>query len=191
MNRLLSYAIVALIAIAVGVFGTYKYFDNQIIESTVKYDTVIVKVKDTVPFKLIEQAEIKVQPVKLTVPNNAISTTIITDSIQIETSKYEGVERFSNGTIGWTVYADKLWATEFTLETEKEVITKTVTNTLAPKSAFFAGGGFNFNQGLSASEVGIMYNHKQKWQLGVVAQHDLTGLLPQNTSLGVRAYFKL
>jgi len=192
MNRILSYVVVALIALAVGAFASSKYFDNREPEVVIEYDTIVETVVDSVGFTVYDTIASPPEKVTIYIPVETPTGEVI-DSTEVETQKYTGVEELENGTIRWTAYADKLFATEFELETEKETIVKTVTVTLPPKSALFAGGGLNYNQGISSAEVGLMYNRRQKWQAGIVVNHDLTGLLPKGaqTSIGVRAYIKL
>lgn len=193
MKRIGTYVVVALIALAVGVYATSRHYENREPEVVIQHDTVPKIEVDSVPFKVYDTIKSPPEVVYLDVPDTNPMGESTGDTIQVETKKYTGVENLSNGTIYWTAYADNLFGTEFKLETEKEYITTTITKTLPPSPAFFAGGGFNYNGGLSVVEVGIMYNHKQKWQAGVVVNHDLTGLLPSNarTSVGLRAYFKL
>ncbi len=165
-----------------------------------KTDTIIKEVIDSTRIKFLEEelakANVTAQPVIINVPDG--TTIKPTDSIAIETTKYVGKEVLDNGTIDYEIYADSLRATRFKLTTEDKVITNTVTNTitkvLPPKSKLFITGGFdgkNFSP--QAVSLGLMYNIKQKWGIGVEARQDFSGLLPPNdrTTLGVKVYIGL
>lgn len=193
MKGLLKYVVIALIAAAIGAFATSKWLDNRKPKVVIEYDTVIERKIDSVPFKVYDTIKSPPEIVYFDIPDTNPMGESTGDTTRVETKKYTGTETLSNGTINWTVYADKLFATEFTLETQERIITKTITETLPPASALFLGGGLDYNNGLGAAEVGLMYNRRQKWQAGIVINHDLTGLLPQEyrTSIGVRAYIKL
>lgn len=197
MKRIGTYVVVALIAMALGAFATSKWFSPEP-EVTVEYDTIRVPQVDSTKVKFLQEELAKAKATKekvtIKVPVPVIQRdTVYTDSSTVVTTKYTGREELNNGIINFEIYADSLHAYNFMLETEKEYITETITKFMPPRNVLMVGGGLNYNGGLNSAEAGLMYNIKQKWQIGVVVNHDLTGLLPseQRTSFGLRAYFKL
>lgn len=198
MNNLGKYVMVALAALVVGAFLSSKWFDKREPEVKVERDTIIVRTQDSTKVKYLEEelkkAKASKEKVTIRVPVTIVEKdTVYTDSSTVVTTKYTGTEKLNNGVIKYEIYADSLHAYNFTLETEKEYIKETITKTLPPKSALFIGGGVNYNSGIQSAEIGLMYNRRQKYQVGVVVSQDLSGLLPNNqrTSVGLRAYIKL
>lgn len=195
MKKFGIYAVVALIIFVLGAISGSQWFAPDP-EIKVERDTVTITKVDSVPFKLIDPVKTKPQPVTISVPKNVISTTIAMDTVEVRTNKYQGKEELSNGTIDWTIYADKLYATEFKLKTEDKVITETITKTLPSRSRLFVMGGIDMDwttklpQGV---ELGLMYNRRQKWGIGVAIRHDVSGMLPPNmsTTAGLRLYVGL
>lgn len=196
MNRIGTYVVIALIAFALGAFASSKFWPGSEPGVTVKYDTIVRTRVDSVPFNLLDSAKVKIQPVTIVVPNNVISTTVLVDSVEVRTNKYEGTEELSNGTIDWTVYADKLYATEFKLTTKDTTIIKHVTETLPARSRLYFMGGLDMDwvtKAPAGAELGLMYNRRQKWGVGVSIRQDLSGLLPSNlaTTAGFKIYVGL
>lgn len=191
------YVVTALVGILLGLF-LYSKFDKTpepkvVIETVVKTDTIVQVKRDTIPFTPVDIDKPEVEEV--TIPVQEPDGT----EIEVKTQKYTGEKIFpeSGARLKYEIYADSLRATSFKLEYNQETITNTVTTTiretLPPKSALFVGGGADFGEGLQRVEIGILYNRRQKWQAGIVVNHDLTGNLPQNmrTTVGGRVYFKL
>lgn len=188
-----TYVIIALIALAVGAFTSSRIFDNREPEIKVEVDTIRIPQVDSTRIKFLEEelASLRADTAKVVIKvpvieENPVGEPEIVDSVEVATTKYTGTQELTNGTIGYEIYADSLHAFNFTLETEKEIINTTITKTLPPKSALFVGGGVNFD---GSGELGLMYNRRQKWQVGVVVNQDFA--LGRGTSLGVRAYIKL
>lgn len=198
MQRIGTYILVALIALAIGAFASSKWFTTkpEVVIKT-EYDTIIEEKVDSTKIKYLEELlaekSLKVETVTVKIPVPV--TEEESDSTFVTTKRYKGVANLDNGTIKYEIYADSLHGVKFTLATQDTVIntTKTITKLLPSKSALFIGGGVDYNGSISSVEAGLMYNRKQKWQAGIVVNHDLTGLLPSQarTSVGVRAYFKL
>jgi hypothetical protein len=198
MKGIGKYVVVALIVLVVGAFLSSKFFDNREPEIKIERDTISVPEIDSTRVKFLEEelkkAKAKKEKVTIKVPVPVVQhDTVYTDSSTVVTTKYTGSEVLNNGTINYEIYADSLHAYNFTLETENQIIKETITKTLPPKSALFLGGGVNINDGIQSAEIGLMYNRRQKWQVGVVVNQDLSGLLSsgKQTSVGVRAYIKL
>ncbi|WZE63609.1 hypothetical protein PANI_CDS0090 [Maribacter phage Panino] len=200
MKTIYKYGIVALIALALGAIVTSKWFapkPETIIETVTKTDTIVKIVIDSTGFSPIDSTTTE-SPVAIDVPD--VSTSEPTDSIKVDTKKYSGTKVLKNGTIGYDIYADSLYALDFTLETKDTTVVKetvtTVTKTLPPRSNLFISGGVessinNFSP--QAASIGLMYNRKQKWGVGVEIRQDFSGLLPpeNNTTLGLRVYIGL
>lgn len=197
MKRLGTYVIIALIALAVGAIASSKLFkpEPEIVTVT-KTDTIInTQIKES-PIKFVDRWH-KAEPIIINVPDG--TTIEPTDSISVATTKYVGKEVLDNGTIDYEIYADSLRATKFTLTTNDTVINTvtTITKTLPSKSRLFITGGVEgalFNKGLpQAASLGLMYNRRQKWGVGVEVRQDFTGLLPPEkaTTVGVRVYIGL
>lgn len=188
------YGIAALAGILLGLFLYYQFDSDPQpevrIETVVKTDTIVKTVVDSIPFTPISEDNVKVED---SIP------IIEKDGTIIKTKKYTGKKIFedSGAELEYEIYADSLHGTAFNLKVKEKIVTNTVTTTiektLPPKSALFVGGGADFGQGLQSVEVGIMYNRRQKWQAGIVVNHDLTGVLPPNmrTTVGGRVYIKL
>lgn len=192
MKKFGTYAVIALIIFVLGAISGSQWFAPDP-EIKVERDTVTITKVDSVPFKLIDTVTVKSKPVVINIP--VVSTdTVYVDSVK--TTKYTGSDTLSNGTIDWTIYADKLYATEFKLKTEDKVITETITKTLPSRSRLFVMGGIDMDwttklpQGV---ELGLMYNRRQKWGIGVAIRHDVSGILPPNmaTTAGLRLYVGL
>lgn len=186
-----------LIAIAVGAILTAAVTCSQNEEPSVtvvtETDTIIKTVIKESPIKYVDRF-IKSKPITITVPDG--TTLEPTDSVTVNTTKYVGTEDLDNGTIEYEIYADSLYATKFRLTTKETIVnnTTTITKVLPPKSRLFISGGYDgVNFQPQAANVGLMYNIKQKWGIGVEARHDFSGLLPpQNrTTLGVKIYIGL
>lgn len=163
----------------------------------VEVDTVYITKIDSTGIRPVQPKVIaNAKPVKITIPN--LNTTIATDSIEVNTTKYVGKEVLDNGTIDYEIYADNLVATNFKLTTEESVITKTITNTvvLPARSKLYGVLGTDLNivtKLPQTAEAGLMYIRRNKWGVGITARHDFSGLVPpQNaTTIGVKVLIGL
>jgi hypothetical protein len=198
MKTLGKYVVVALIAFAIGAFATSKWLDSREVDLVVDYDTVYIDKIDSTGFTPVEQSKVNVAPVVMTLPEGFTTPTgeVLTDSIPVETNKYTGTQVLENGTIDYEIYADRLLAYDFKLTTEDKVVTRTITKTLPSKSRLYFGGGLDFDwvtKRPQGGELGLMYNRRQKWQVGVAVRQDFSGLLPSNmsTTFGVKFYIGL
>lgn len=199
MKSIGKYLLIILIAFAVGFIASNKYYDDSLISQTVvtKRDTIVKVIVDSVPFKVIDTVRVKGETVVINVPSsNPMGGEPVFK--EVETTKYTGKEELSNGTIDYEIYADSLYATSFKLTTKETTInnTTTITNTVPTKSRLFLMGGTDLNwenQQPQAAEIGLMYNRRQKWGVGLGVRHDLSGLLPANnrTTIGVKVYIGL
>lgn len=191
--------ILSAILIAIGFYSGDRVARNNFPkpETVTIIDTVYVTIKDStgikpIPVEVVEEST----PVVIEVPD--VTTPDPTDIVEVETTKYEGQEILDNGIIDYEIYADNLVATNFKLTTEKEFITKTITNTivLPPRSRLYAqvGTDLNFVTKLpTAAEAGLMYVRRNKWGVGVAVRHDFSGLLPsqESTSIGIKVLIGL
>lgn len=199
MNGTLKYVLIALIAFALGALASSKWFDNREPEIVVRRDTITIIEKDTTGLQIATKDKVEVEPVAITLPAGITTPegVVLTEPVEVETKKYTGKEVLENGTIEFEIYADKLLAYDFKLTTEKEYIRETITKILPAKSRLYMFGGVEgglFNNGIpQAAEVGLMYNRRQQWGIGLSIRQDFTGLLPQNkaTTLGIRVYIGL
>lgn len=157
--------------------------------TTTKIDTIYKTVIDSVPYQEItknsstNKAEIKTTP-----------------DLKAKTTLNKGVKSFENlkATLHYEIYADNLYGTSFKLELEEHTIVKNIENkvyrTENIKPKIFFGGGLNASQQeIQDVEIGMMYNHKQKWIAGIVINQNLNNTSPSvnNTSLGARFYIPL
>jgi hypothetical protein len=195
-----------LIAMAVGAiltaFVTYTLEgnlkrDNDLISEKVRTVIKVVTKIDSVPYAVIDTVKVKGETVIINVPvENPMGTEPVYR--EVETTKYTGREELSNGTIDYEIYTDSLRATAFKLTTKDSIITNTIERTerLPPISRLYASGGLESSiSGFSpqAASIGLMYNRRQKWGVGVEIRHDFSGLLPvsnQNT-VGVKVLIGL
>jgi len=193
-----KYVLVALIALAVGAFLSSKYLDNREPSITVETvtDTIIKTVVKETPIKFVDTVYVKSKPITINVPDN--TTLEPTDSISVETKQYVGKEVLENGTIDYEIYADSIYATKFKLTTKDTVINTvtTITKVLPPKSRLYISGGLDIGivtPTPQAASIGLMYNSRQKWGIGVEVKQDFSGLLPptNSTTVGVRVYIGL
>ena len=187
------------ISIAIGFYFGDRVARNSYPTTTTEIvtDTVYVTIKDStgikpIPVEVVDNAT----PVVISIPD--VTTPDPTDTVEVETTKYEGQEVLENGTIDYEIYATDLVATNFKLTTEKEIVTNTITNTvvLPARSRLYAMGGtdLNFITKLpTAVEVGLMYVRRNKWGVGLTVRQDFSGLLPPEytTSLGVKVLIGL
>lgn len=198
MKGIGKYVLIALIAFALGAFASSKWFDNREPKVIVERDTVIVKEIDSTGFIIATQEKVEVANTTISLPSGTTlpSGEIITEPIEVPTQKYTGKEEMENGTVEFEIYADNLLGYNFTLTTEKEIITETITKTLPSRSRLFIKGGIDLgwvDKIPQAAEIGLMYNRRQKWGIGASLRHNFSGLLPpQNaTTLGVDLYIGL
>lgn len=196
MKTVSKYIVTALIALVIGAFASSRWNKSRGNDIVIEYDTIYERVIDSVPFKVYDTIKLPPKIVTIEIPQVDNSGTPTGETVQVETKKYTGKEELENGTIFWSAYADKLYATEFKLETEKETIIKTVTETLPAKSRLYLATGVDINWGSKypqAAEVGLMYNRRQKWAIGAVIRHDFSKdfPLPQRTTFGVRLHIGL
>lgn len=198
MKSLGKYALIALIAFAVGALASSKWFDNREPEITVERDTIYLPQTDTTGLQFATQDKVEVAPVVMTLPAGFTTPEgeVLTDSIEVSTQKYTGKEELDNGTIHYQIYANKLLAYEFTLDTEDRIIRETITKLLPSKSRLFLTGGVDMNwvnKTPQAAALGLMYNRRQKWGVGAEVRHDFSGLLPPEnaTTVGLRVYIGL
>lgn len=194
-----------LIAVAVGALLTAAVTcsreEPSITTVTVtEVDTTVTEVVDSTRIKFLEEelrkAKVRKEQVVISVPD--VTTIQPTDSVDVKTNKYVGTEELENGIVDYEIYADNLVATKFQLTTKDTVITNntttTITKVLPPKSKLFITGGYdgkNFTP--QAVSLGLMYNIKQKWGVGVEVRQDFSGLLPPSdrTTLGVKVQIAL
>jgi len=198
MKSLGRYALVALIALAVGAFASSKWFtpEPEITTVTViQTDTVYKTIIDTTGIVPIAPSTGELVTIEL--PD--VSTPEPNDTIKVDTRQYVGTQTLENGTIDYTIFADSLYAVDFKLTTQDKIVTNNITTTitkvLPPKSMLFVGGGVDLSTlgtPMQAS-LGIMYNRRNKWIGGVSINKDLTGFQPatQTFSVGVRFYIPL
>jgi len=201
MKSILKTIGIPLLLIAVGVVISIWFSKpSGVVSSEIitKRDTIYVYVTDSVPYAIIDTVRVKSEPVVIRIPSN---TPIYLDTISfrdVPTTRYTGQEVLSNGTIDYTIYADSLQATAFKLTTKDKTITNTITEkiTLPPISRLYLSGGLNSTVNdinINSASIGLMYNRRQKWGVGLELTQDLTGLLPasQQTSIGSRVYIGL
>lgn len=198
MKKPLIYIVIALIAFVIGALVCSKYMDNRKPEIKIERDTVRVKEVDSTKIKFLEQELSKAKAIKekveIKVPFQVVKKdTVYVDTVKVNTNKYVGTEELENGKVHYEIYADSLHAYSFKLETEKEIIKERIEITLPPKSALFIGGGVDYGEGVQSAELGLMYNRRQKWQVGISINQDFTANLPQNmrTTVGIKAYIKI
>lgn len=167
-----------------------------------KVDTVVTTVVDESKIKYLEEelkkekARVKKVTIKVPVP---VVDGEEPDSVAIITRQYNGTEELDNGTIGYEIYADSLHAVKFTLETKDTVINTTteITKILPPRNKLFLSmgveGAVTQPAVPQAASLGLMYNIKQKWAVGVEVRQDFTGLLPSNqaTTVGLKVHIGL
>lgn len=201
MKQIGTYLIIALIALAVGAFISSKWFDNREPEIITKTKTeIVVKTKiDSIRIKFLEKElekeknNIKVETVILDLPDKKPMGEPVTR--QVETQRYTGSDSLSNGTIDYTIYADSLRAVKFKLTTKDSIITKTIETTkiLPAKSRLYLSGGLDVHPTPTAVSIGLMYNRRQKWGVGVEMRQDFSRLLPveNQTTFGVRVFIGL
>lgn len=161
----------------------------------IKIDTVVDSTKIKFLEEELKKAQAEVKTVTIKVPIVEDNGEVV-DSVDVITQKYVGTEELDNGTIKYEAYADSLHAIKFELTTKDTVITNTttITKTLPPRSKLFITGGFDgpsFTP--QAASVGLMYNVKQKWGVGIEVRQDFSGLLPpkDRTTLGVKVHIGL
>jgi hypothetical protein len=191
MKRIGTYAIIALVAIALGAFLAFKIRDKREPEIIIKRDTITIVEIDSTPIIIIDTVKIKSKPVVIKVPEIYRDTVVVRDSI--ETTMYTGIDSLSNGIVDWTIYADNLQARQFKLTTEKEYVTETITKILPPKSRLYLSTGLDANLKTKipqAAELGLMYNRRQKWGAGAVIRHDFSGSYEPNagSTFGLRVF---
>ena len=171
--------------------------DNDLISEKVRTVIKVVTKIDSVPYAVIDTVKVKGETVIINVPvENPMGTEPVYR--EVETTKYTGREELSNGTIDYEIYTDSLRATAFKLTTKDSIITNTIERTerLPPISRLYASGGLESSiSGFSpqAASIGLMYNRRQKWGVGVEIRHDFSGLLPvsnQNTA-GIKIFIGL
>ena len=171
--------------------------DNDLVSEKVRTVIKVITKIDSVPYAVIDTVKVKGETVVINVPaENPMGTEPIFR--EVETTKYTGREELSNGTIEYEIYADSLRATAFKLTTKDSIITNTIeiTERLPPISRLYVSGGLESStNGFSpqAVSIGLMYNRRQKWGVGVEIRHDFSGLLPvsnQNTA-GIKIFIGL
>lgn len=203
--------IIAVLAFVVGLIVSYFIFKPGDIEETTTTDTkiTVTEKKDSTGLQFIDTTKVSVDPVVIKIPvkkefilsgEPEDSVELVEsqpDSVEVQTSKYQGKEELSNGTIDWTIYADNLYATEFDLTTKDSLIerTTTITRTIQ-RSRLYVGGGVDLNMVNKYPErasIGLMYNRKQKWAIDLTISKDFTGLLPPgaDTYMGARLWIGL
>lgn len=195
-----------LIALALGVILSALVINCNREEPSVtvvtKTDTIVKTTVDSSQIKYLQEelkkakAEVKTVTIKVPVPAEDGEQV---DSVEVTTKKYTGKEELDNGTIDYEIYADSLYAVKFDLTTKDTIInnTTTITKVLPPKSRLFITGGIegSSNSPLvpQAASVGLMYNRKQKWGVGLELRQDFTGILPsdKSTTVGVKVHIGL
>lgn len=197
MKGIYKYGLIALIAFALGAFTSSKYLGNREPEVIVEVDTVYVEKSDSTGI-VFPQDKVEVAHTSLVLPSGSTlpNGEILTEPVEVDTNKYTGVEKLENGTIEFEIYADNLLAYDFKLTTNEKIVTKTVTKTLPAKSRLYLMGGADVNlvtKSPTAVELGLMYNRRQKWGVGLSIRHDFSGIIPPeySTTLGGNIYIGL
>ena len=202
MNSLSKYLIALVIGVILGA-GAIFYVDR-----CPEPVTTVVTQTDTIYKTVVDSTEIKFLKEELTKAKANVETVIINvpaenpmggESVftEVETQKYTGTEELDNGTIGYEIYADSLYAYKFTLEAKETIINNTTTITKwDTRSRLYLGGGLDFNvvnKLPEAASVGLMYNRKQRWAVGVAIGNNFSGLLPVEnaTTVGVKFWWGL
>ena len=200
MKQIYKYLIAMAVGAILTAFVTYGLGgdrDNDLISEKVTTVIKVVTKIDSVPYAVIDTVKVKGETVIINVPaENPMGTEPIFR--EVETTKYSGREELSNGTIDYEIYADSLRATAFKLTTKDSIITKTIKTTerLPPISRLYASGGLESSINRfspQAASIGLMYNRRQKWGVGVELRHDFSGLIPQEqaTTFGMRVFIGL
>lgn len=166
--------------------------EPEVIKETVtviEKDTVLVRDTITPPVP---------DPIIVEIPVQDTDGTIVTKPV----NRYRGTQLFPNSgaTLTYEVDAMDLFRTHFELDvpkvTETVTVTETITKILPAKSRLFFGGGVDFDWQTNEPEavsLGLMYNRRNKWQIGAALNHDISGELPsgQNLNFAVRFYLGL
>ena len=159
----------------------------------------VVKVVETDTVYIKEFVEVPVPaPTPVTIPVEQPDGTLVETPV----NRYRGQQVFpeSGAKLDYEIDASDLFATRFTLDVPKVketvTITETITKVLPARSRLFAGGGLDFDwetQEPEAVNIGLMYNRRNKWQLGAGINHDISGELPsgENLNFAVRFYIGL
>jgi len=115
----------------------------------------------------------------------------------LKVNEYTGTETLSNGTIDYMILSEgRIFKTRFSLKTDEVHITKTIEKMERINSSgvfVYLGPDFTLGGAISEFNTGIMYVHKNKWNIALnTSYNNLPDIpSPDRINLGFRLGFKI